>query len=304
MEKPTVSDLWIGIYALKDDIERRCSSILNVKRAIEPLSLRLPRTAPPELAFFQTITWLYAFYYEVGGVTFRFLLDRLRNLNVDKGQEYISHYHDIRRLRTYLQHNLNLESTRNLELQRACENWFSSQCGSAIPYEDREWEKSLLGMLEAVIRFLEEVNRCIRDIEKDESCHIIVAQWTARIDRYHPKHHFEKVVEEVIYDFGQTWLDASEITNRNYDKWSKTLSSRSESYIFEAEARKLVEQTFLSEFDLPLPITGIHLMRELGIPPGEGLRMAMLEAKSIYFNDPMPREELIRSLALTLGIKW
>ena len=105
----------IGVQ--KQELERRAYSLIGVQRmAFQEMSVRNPRFSPPELGFYQTVTWLYAFYYESGRVSLRFLRDHLHTYRFDIDGNHLRHYEEVGRLRTYLQHNL------NLRLHKRCQN--------------------------------------------------------------------------------------------------------------------------------------------------------------------------------------
>ena len=140
MAEQTPSSLMYQIGARKEELESRCASILGARqRAFQEMSLRSPRLSPPELAFFQVATWLYRFYYETGRVSLQFLIQRLSAYGLEHEGKHRRHYEEAQRLRTYLQHNLNLDSQRDLETQRRCEDWFSESCGSVIPGSGCAW---------------------------------------------------------------------------------------------------------------------------------------------------------------------
>ena len=296
MARQSVNNLWSQISDLHDEINKRSSCILQIRRVIEEMTLRIPQDSSPQLTFYQTVSWLYVFYLEAGRLSFRFLNERLPTYHLDDEHVYRDHYADVRRIRTFLQHNLNIDSKRDLELQRRCEEWFSTRCGSAMPGNDTEWNECLVSVLGESVAFLKAVVTCIREIKRDESSNMIARQWTVRLTRTHPKADYEAIVSKVINDIGQNAIDASQLTERHYEQWSKELRSRSEDYRFETEARKLIERTLLSDYDPPLPITGEDVMREFGIPPGPEVGRLLRRARIIYLDRPSNVAELVARL--------
>ena len=137
---------------------------------------------------------------------------------------------------------------------------------------------------------------CARAIERDESSRLIVEQWTVRLSRYHPKHEFENLVSIVIHDIGQDSLDPIHLTERYYDQWSRSLRFRSEDYVFIEDARRLIEQTILSEAELVSPLSGPDIMKEFGIPPGPEVGRLIRKAKALYDVSPCTASELIKQL--------
>lgn len=297
MADQMASDLLYRIGALKEDLENRSDSILGARRtAFQELYLRSPRVSPPELAFYQIVTWLYGFYYEAGRVSVKFLVQLLSAYSLEDGEKHRRHYEEVQRLRTYLQHNLNLDSRHDLETQRFCEDWFSVSCGSIMPGDCCEWGKCVNRILSDAVDFLLAAVECVRAVERDESSDHIITQWSTRLKRYHPIAEFEELVAIVINDMGQGSLDHRRITARHYDDWSRNLKLRVENYVFEEEARKLIEQTLLSEEELPLPITGRDVMRSLGIPQGPEVGRILAKAKALYITSPCDKGELLRRL--------
>ena len=297
MAEPPVASFMYQIGFLKQELEERAASLLGISRtAFQETSVRNPRFSPPELGFYQTVTWLYAFYYEAGRISLRFLIDRLETYGLGQDGDRRRHYEDIGRLRTFLQHNLNLDSVQDIRTRWTCEEWFSEACGSAIPGSDTEWNQCLVHILSDSEAFLAAAIDCVRAIERDEASNMIIRQWSTRLLRYHPKHEFENLVSLVIHDIGQDSLDPAQLTERYYERWSRNLRFRSDGYIFEEEARRLIEQTILNEAQLPPPISGLDIMREFGIPPGPDVGDLLRKAKALYDSNPCSPDQLIALL--------
>ena len=297
MDETTVAGLMYQIGALKQELEERAASLLGVPQtAFQHTSVRNPRFSPPELGFYQTVTWLYAFYYEAGRVSLRFLIDRLETYGLGQDGDLSRHYDVVGRLRTFLQHNLNLDSVKNIRTRRTSEEWFSSSCGSVIPGSDKEWNQCLVHLLSASQTFLTATIDCVRAVERDGASAMIIEQWSTRLLRDHPKHEFESLVSMVIHDIGQDNLDPERLTERYYDSWISNLRFRSEDYSFEDEGRRLIEHTILNEAQFPLPISGSDVMNGLGIPPGPEVGALLRKARTLYAAAPCGRDELISRL--------
>ena len=297
MSKLTPSDLMYQIRSRKEELEFRSASILGARRtAFQDMSLRSPQLSPPELAFYQVVTWLYGYYFEVGRVSLRYLLQQFSVYGQEHGGRHKRHYEEVRLLRTYLQHNLNLDSSNDFDTQRRCEDWFLKSCGSVMPGSGCEWGSCLTRILVDARSFLVAAVECVRCVERDESSQFMLDQWSARLSRYHPIRHFEELVAIIIHDMGQDALDYRRIARQHYQQWNSDLQSRSENYSFEEEARKLVERTILNEADLPLPITGGDIMREFGIRPGSEVGRLLRKARALYLDDPCHKELLLSRL--------
>lgn len=292
MPEPTPGELMHNVGIHKQELEQRSESLLGPPNAaFHNITLRMPRFSSPELGFIQAVTWLYGFYHESGRITLPFLLERFQAY--DLPDEHRQHYHDLRDLRTLLQHNLSLDSTHDLEVRLTCERWFADRCGSVMPGSEIEWQQCLLQLLSDANAFVSTVVKCVREVERDESRMTVVGQWQLRLNRHHSRQEFEGIVSVVARDLGQDSLDVSRICDRYYDKWNRSLLLRTGGYDFRFEARKLVEQTLLSDTDLPLPISGEDVMQLFGMGPGQRIGHLLRRARTIYISDPCTRDELL-----------
>ena len=281
-EDLTVPSLMYQVGRHKQELELRAASLTGARHvAFHDISIQSPRLSPPELGFYQAVTWLYVFYYESGRISIPFLIDRLPIYGLSGQGRHSRHYEDVGQLRTYLQHNLNLQSDRGSQLQHQCEQWFANSCGSTIPRPDNEWIDCLKCVLESSDDLIVSAIDCLRSIERDESRGIIVDQWLSRLRHYHPKHVFTELVAAVLHDMGQESLDPSRITDRYYEKWSKSLRMMSASYVFDEDARRLIERTLLSEAELPLPILGQGHYERIQFTTGKGGRHPLKESYDV-----------------------
>ena len=297
MIRRPVASIMEQIRALKCELESRVANLLdNSQSGFQETSLRSPRFSPPELGFYQTVTWLYTYYYESGLISLKFLLNRLEAYGLSNDGYHRGHYDAVGRLRTFLQHSLNLDSERNLNTQRTCEEWYSRTCGSSEPGSDEDWNLCLSCILTDSEAFLTAVIDCTRAIETDEASRMIIHQWSDRLLQYHPKHEFEDLVSIVIHDVGQTWLDPAKLTERYYDNWSRNLRYWADGYVFEEEARRLIEQTILNEAEMPPPISGRDIMREFGLSPGPAVGELLRKAKALYHDSPCDADQLMARL--------
>ena len=289
--------LMYQIFALRQELEHRATALLQGGVvAFADLSMASPRFDPPELGFIRAITWFYGFYYEAGKVSLPFLLERGNPYGLSEGRSSNSHVNNVRQLRTYLHHNLNLGTERDSRLQAQCETWFYETCGSRIPGNDNEWCSCLVTLLKDAVGFLQTTINIIREIEKDEAQDMILDQWAIELRNFRHKHEFERVTAVVARDLGHEFLDVPTICNRYYDKWSKQLRLKVGQYDFEDEARRLIEYTLITDAELPLPVSGSDIMTRFGLPPGPDIRDLLKIAKSIYEANPCSREVLLDKL--------
>ena len=293
--------LMYQIFALRQELEHRSTGLLE--DGLVPfanLSMASPRFDPAELGFIRAVTWFYGFYQEAGRISLPFLLERGNSYGLDETGSGNSHVNNIKLLRTYLQHNLNLQTERDSRLQAECEAWFYQTCGSRIPGNDDEWSRCLMALLKDAIGFLQRMISIVREIEKDEAQDMILDQWAFELRNFRHKHEFETVVAVVAWDLGHEFLDVRAICNRYYDKWSKQLRLKVGPYDFEDEARRLIEHTLITDAELPLPVSGSDIMTRFGLPPGPKIQALLKTAKSIYEVNPCSRETLLDEVSKRL----
>ena len=97
------------------------------------------------------------------------------------------HYAIVRAMRTYLQHNLGLRSSSDLDVRATCEGWFSRNCGSVWPGDESEWHECLVALPSDASGFVEAIVDCVRQIERDESRETLLDQWRLRLSPNPPK---------------------------------------------------------------------------------------------------------------------
>ena len=85
MDGQSVGELWYRVLALRDELYRLSISMLGDRSAFEDVSLRLPRDTPYELAFYQTVSWLYVLYVETGPRELAIYYGTLSNIWIGRG---------------------------------------------------------------------------------------------------------------------------------------------------------------------------------------------------------------------------
>lgn len=297
MSTPNPEQLMYGIVGKAEEINTRVIAMLGDGPGLfEAVSQRMPRFAPAELGFLRLVSWLYVLYWEAGKVSLPFVTRRFDAYSIDQDGRIRLHTSSVQILRTYTQHNLNIEEAHDKKTMGDCHDWFSGRCGTAVPDSEEEWEACLIALLKESQEFLETLLTVLRLIEKDESRGMICQDWKFRRSRYHSPHQFEALVPAIATDMGHEYLDSERLVRRNYDKWTQSLRSFSSEYDFETEARKLIENAILTDLPNVLPITGIDIINEFGLEPGKIVGQILGEARLMYQRAPCPRAELIDRL--------
>jgi hypothetical protein len=297
MEAQDPKSLMYEVLDLKDEINLVASKIEGVDHVFDDMSLRMPNLAPPELGFLRTVSWLYVLYYETGKINIDFIKKLLPTYELDSETNIKNHLCSVQRLRTFLQHNLNLSKVHDYSIQEYCETWFKRNCGTPVPRDENHWNLCLNSILKETLTFLKAIRNCIRKIEIDESVIQIVDQWNFVRKRYHPPYEFDELIAIVSTDMGRDSLDIVRVRKQYYDKWVKELQLYQGDYDFHFEARRLIEHTLLNDMTRVLPITGKDIIDELRIPPGPRVGTLLEEARKINDeNFPCSKQLLIEKL--------
>ncbi|CAG7652731.1 hypothetical protein PAESOLCIP111_06613 [Paenibacillus solanacearum] len=286
--------LMYDIFRKVDEIDRICYS-LNEDKIFGTVSVTMPKFTPAELGFIRTVSWFYVLYFELGKVSIDYF-NNLISVYDNTLEKYISHVHTIHQLRTYLQHNLDPNKQQNKSIQKYCEGWLSTKCNTAVPATDDHWFSCLIELLQEACSYLDALAFCIRSIEQDESKETILTNWSSRKSRYHPPHQFDQLISVVANDMGKDYLDTERFRKRYYPEWATHFQNCKANYIFEVEARKLIESALLADTPSILPITGKTIMEFFDIPPGPRVGEILQIAKSIYAKEQCSAQELLNQL--------
>lgn len=289
----TAPEIIYQALTLRDEINDISSRFDNIGPVFGSVSLVLPRLDPAELGFIRVVSWLYVHYFESGKLGTEFLTELLREYSADNSEVSKAHRVLVQRLRTYCQHNLDPSQDHSKDINRACEAWFSSHCGTPVPRSDEHWEKILRVISSDASIYLGCLRDILRQIESDPEAAQITSQWQLRISRFHAPHEFDALISEVAADLGKESLDPTKLRKRYYDKWRKEFEVKTDDYDFHIEARKLIEHVLLSEQQGVLPITGLDVMTTFSIPPGPRVKEILLEAKQLYDTSPCTKNELL-----------
>ncbi len=253
----------------------------------------LRRYQPAELAFIRVVAWLYVQYFEVGGVSIRFLASLFDGYGLDSACELRAHVDRTGRLRTYLQHNLDPSSESDAVTRATCEDWFEGICGSRVPGREEHWSLCVAAQVRDAKLLFGTLLEAVRAIERDEAREVIVEQWRIRVTRHHSPAAFDPIVAAAAGDMGRDFLDVPRFRKRHYDKWADAIRGLDGAYDFEREARRLVEQSLMSDATAVLPITGTDIIREFDIEPGPRVGELLALARTLFEAEPCDRQTLL-----------
>ena len=275
------SSLMYEIITIKDNINRLASNVKNIDYVFADISLPKPKFSHQEVGFLRIVPWLYVLYYEAGKVNVDFICQLFKAYNIDSDTTLQMHFLSVHDLRTFLQHNLNLELEHDSNIDETCKNWFKSNCGTSVPDSDSHWESCLESILSNSIDFLKGLECCLRKIEQDDSYKQIVEQWVFKRKQYHPPHEYERIIQLTANDMGRDNIDSKKMCNKYMDEWKKELQLLNSDYDFEYEVRRRVENILLN--DVSLVITGKDII-DRGITPGPDVETYLKKADLIYKN--------------------
>lgn len=297
MTESSPDGLMYQIVARAQEINRVASRLTGMEDGVfAPVSLEMPKFDPAELGFLRLASYLFVLYHEVGKVGVAFLVDRFDVYSLDGDGKLRKHCDAVKKLRTYLQHNLDPRKPHDKGIQEASECWLKEQCGTPIPGGELQWKKALTGVLEEAGRFLDAMLEAIRKIEGDESKEEICREWVFRVSRYHPPESFDELIFRVAADMGRDHIEPARMRRRYYEKWVEELSLLKPGYDFETEARRLIEHALLFGSTPVLPVDGRDIMEEFQIQPGPQVGQMLVEARAIYESAPCSREALLQKL--------
>ena len=291
------SERMYELLRMIQQIDRVASTMPGLADSVfAPISLDIPRLAPPELGCMRVVSWLFVQHFEAGKVGTAFLEARGDVYGHDPDQKVRRQRLLIQRLRTFFQHNLDAKNAHDRDIVEGCEQWFKENCGTAAPSTDDHWGKCLSALLAQAQECFDVLLNILRSIEADESCHKICQEWQFRIKRHYPPHLFDELIAKVAVDMGRDGVEGISLRKRHYDSWQKHMSLLHDGVDFEAEARKLVEYSILSLAPKVLPVTGKDLMEQFALGPGPIIGQLLKSAQQMYEAEPCSREDLLEKL--------
>ena len=282
---------------LVGDLESSAIRLISHPHPVfRPVALRQPGVGGnPELAFMQVTSWLYVHYFEAGRPGLGFLRRQAEGFLPGPFEEW-RHTAIVNNLRTSLQHNLELSTHSDIEIERLCGEWFRMTCQHVRPGTDDEWRLCTSQILVEAADLIEVLLSTVRDIEDSQFRDTILTQWSRALDRHHDPGEFDTIIEIVCADLGHGELDVVAFRNRHLAAWRKRIEQLDDGFDFRFEARRLVEDALLSEWPRLLPITGTDIIRELAIPAGRDVGRALEMARSFYHAGTFNREDLLHKV--------
>lgn len=293
------------IYAVlqkRDEMNQLTARMPILKQPIfRPLNMPMPTFEPAELGFLRTVAYLYVLYFEAARATLDVVISASTAYGHDATSQLKRHPKEVRSLRTMLQHNVDPLAMKNEDVNATCSNWFKRECGSILPGNSDQWHSALVALLTHSVEFCKSMCDVIREVERDEACNDILAEWARRISRYLEPHQFDDLISMAANDIGRTELDPVSVRKRHFHRWSEHLRLLREDADVFCEARKLIEYVLLTDISRRLPIDGRDIMQAMSIGPGVLVGQLLQFARMSYEARPCGREELLERVATNLA---
>jgi hypothetical protein len=290
-----ISSRLLAIIQRRESIDQYSSALLPSRQAVfGAVSVRLPDVnGPAELAFIRTASWLYVHYLEVGRISVNFLSQR------SSSQFSKSHINVVRCLRTWSQHNLDVQSKSDALTTDTCSDWFQRNCGTRHPRLEEHWSTLCECLLLEAQSLFDQIEAEIERIEGEDCREQVLRQWEDRLNRTWPAFRYHELIQIVAADLGRTGVDPVAFFQRYGATFTSGMTLLVDDCDFEVEARKLIEKAMLSEVSSVLPLTGSDVMQEFEMPPGPEVGQMMSLARSIYEQSPCDKQALLARLKVT-----
>lgn len=280
-----------------EEVDALAAALTGTPRVIlSSTTVHMPNFCGAEVGFLRAVAWLYVVFNETARIHVRFLLAQLESYDQPLFEVVSRLFQDVQHLRTFLQHNLRPDQSRDMIMLKQCEEWFIKCCGTALPGDEGVWRKCLIELLNDALTCVDALKKCVRSIENDSDKDVVVKAWARRINRYHPPHEFESLIGISAGDMGRESIDPQRLCKQFYSAWTKQLDVLCDDYVFETEARKLIEFTLLQDMHPVLPITGKDIMLSFGILPGRKVGDLLEKAKVLQSQQVLSKDELLRRL--------
>jgi hypothetical protein len=270
-----------------------------------PIHFRLPPEDSAALRFYGSVSWMYIAVWERGGITFRFLIERAQAIGIDPRFELAGFRSAIHALRTLFQHELDPSNRSDAETHSRASRWMAMACNRAEvpdelfwPAHLDEWEMLAARFCESSEAFLVRCAEVVRHVEGDESRDCTIGEWAHRCSRSLPAHVVDKLVADAVQHLGLQFLDCMRVRNTHLSIWNDRLRLLNETADYLQEARRLINETLLLEWQNYCPLSGGDIIEHFSIPPGPVVRELVQRARRLWQASPCSRDELLHRLFL------
>ena len=244
-----------------------------------------------EVCFKDHVLYLYSVFFELNGSNLKFVDSKIKDFGTPRSERASGASRIVQFLRTVLGHFTTPEKQSDLEKINYCQDWYKEHTGCFEPSTEEEFKLCINALLDDCIEYLTGVYNCIASFEINEFKDILKGEWQRMIHRNFTKYQWQTALIQALDIYGMNHYDSMEIVNKEINKWTNKLKLLQDGFVFEKEARKIIE-SYLQEQDL-WPADANDLIT-LGVPKGPGLREMIVKAKALYYEDPCPKDELMK----------
>ena len=154
-----------------------------------------------------------------------------------------------------------------------------------MPTESRDWEQCLSELVVESEGFFLALQKCLHQINQDESRDEILREWMLRRTRRFSIWEYDDLIREVMADLG-IYKEVVELRNRFASKWDIYLKTVPIGADMRREIKQKILDTLLADSVLLMPIDQHDLFETFAIEPGNPLiRKMLIFARSLFQSD-------------------
>ena len=287
-----------------EDIQKKHNEIVQLINAVNQLTIKFTegeivffkentisiRFHNAEICFVDLINWSYAFFIEVSTPSMKFISDKFNPYGVNVQSTVLEISKVVHAVRTIASHSMDYTQQSDIDKRNFCESWYVRVVGRYPPTREEEWKLCLNNLLDNTVLYLRAIERCLKIIVPDENASIVLYEWKRLVNRDYGVVDFERVLVQVLKDYGMGDLfDTNKIVKRYISVWKEDLKILKDGFNFSIEAAKIVSR-FIEKREL-CPVEASDLIG-LGAPKSSELIKMNIEVRKIFYEDPCPKDIL------------
>jgi hypothetical protein len=206
---------------------------------------------------------------------------------------------EIATLRTYVAHNLDIESRRDLKMLAFAHRWFKEACGSGTPRETAHYGACCTVLANRLRAALEGAIAACDAIDDPIDGPRLVADLKSRVDLMWEAHRFDPLVEACAVRLGNPGLDLLAIRRKHLDAWRQALAAADE-HDRERALTLRIEAALLDAIGDALPLTAKQASQRLAIDGPNAIAAALLLLRDARRFGATPLPEIIERVSAKL----
>ena len=246
----------------------------------------LPVTLSGELSFYRLVVWGYALVQEVAKVPVGFLTS-LPPLKLAEPP-----LPEISPLRTWLSHNFNLASKRDIKTLRRAQVWFRRSCGTATPSSSQHWKSCCTTLHGSILNVLDGATAACDALDDEVDGIRLVDELKTRIENRWEAYRFDQYVSEAAQRLGYDGLGTVDFRSRNLDALRRVVEI-SDPSTRERLVTQHIESRMTELMGDALPVTTSELVKTLSLSGPDRVAAALIILKEINRSVPEQIVEII-----------